>query len=144
HIQSQTGLLNDPNGFAFYQGYYHLFYQWFPLGTEHGMKYWYHVRSSDLVHWEDRGIGIHPGDPQDSHGAYSGSAIEKDGKLMLMYTGNTRDERWIRHPYQCLAVMDEDDVVIKRETPVIPTVPAGYTDHFRDPKVWQDGEWYYC
>ncbi|WP_339277883.1 sucrose-6-phosphate hydrolase [Paenibacillus sp. FSL W8-0426] len=144
HIQPQTGLLNDPNGFAFYQGYYHLFYQWFPLGTEHGMKYWYHVRSSDLVHWEDRGIGIHPGDPQDSHGAYSGSAIEKDGKLMLMYTGNTRDERWIRHPYQCLAVMDEDDVVIKLETPVIPAVPPGYTDHFRDPKVWQDGEWYYC
>ncbi|WP_287471396.1 hypothetical protein [Exiguobacterium sp.] len=29
HIQPPTGLLNDPNGFAYYDGEYHLFYQWF-------------------------------------------------------------------------------------------------------------------
>jgi beta-fructofuranosidase len=38
HIQPTTGLLNDPNGFAFYNGYYHLFYQWFPMGPVHGLK----------------------------------------------------------------------------------------------------------
>ncbi|MBR2564565.1 MAG: sucrose-6-phosphate hydrolase [Paenibacillus sp.] len=144
HIQPVTGLLNDPNGFSFYQGYYHLFYQWFPLGTEHGMKYWYHTRSSDLVHWENVGIGIEPGSPYDSHGAYSGSAIEKDGVLNLLYTGNTRDENWIRHPYQCLAMMDENNVVTKYEQPVVSNVPSGYTEHFRDPKVWQqDNEYYF-
>lgn len=25
HIQPVTGLLNDPNGFSYYEGYYHLF-----------------------------------------------------------------------------------------------------------------------
>lgn len=40
HIQPKTGLLNDPNGFSFYKGRYHLFYQWFPLGPVHGVKYW--------------------------------------------------------------------------------------------------------
>ncbi|MDN4603462.1 sucrose-6-phosphate hydrolase [Paenibacillus sp. F6_3S_P_1C] len=144
HIQPITGLLNDPNGFSYYQGYYHLFYQWFPLGTEHGMKYWYHTRSTDLVNWEEVGIGIQPGDTYDSHGAYSGSAIEKEGQLYLLYTGNTRDQEWIRHPYQCLAIMDESGSIAKVDQPVISEVPFGYTEHFRDPKVWQQGDTYYC
>ncbi|MNX06817.1 Sucrose-6-phosphate hydrolase [compost metagenome] len=144
HIQPSTGLLNDPNGFAYYQGEYHLFYQWFPLGTEHGLKYWYHTKSEDLVHWQNVGIGLEPGSPYDSHGAYSGSAIQKDDKLYLMYTGNTRDENWVRHPYQCIAVMDENGRIMKDEKPVIHSVPDGYTDHFRDPKVWAEGSHYYC
>ncbi|ANF95566.1 glycoside hydrolase family 32 protein [Paenibacillus bovis] len=144
HIQPSTGLLNDPNGFAYYQGEYHLFYQWFPLGTDHGMKYWYHLKSADLSDWQDCGIGIAPGDPQDSHGAYSGSGLEHEGQLYLMYTGNTRDNNWIRHPYQCMAVMNADGQITKWDQPVIREVPSGYTDHFRDPKVWRAGEQFYC
>lgn len=144
HIQPPFGLLNDPNGFAFYEGEYHLFYQWFPLGTFHGMKYWYHTKSTDLAHWENVGIGIEPGDPQDSHGAYSGSGIVKDGELYLMYTGNTRNEEWRRLPYQNLAIMNREGKITKRNEPVIAVVPDGYTDHFRDPKVWRANGEYYC
>ncbi|MDY8048099.1 sucrose-6-phosphate hydrolase [Paenibacillus polymyxa] len=144
HIQPPTGLLNDPNGFSYYQGEYHLFYQWFPLGTDHGMKYWYHLKSKDLVTWNSAGIGIAPGDYFDSHGAYSGSALEHEGKLYMLYTGNARDEDWIRHPYQCMAVMDENGHITKWEHPVISNVPEGYTDHFRDPKLWKDGDSFYC
>ncbi|GIP46253.1 invertase [Paenibacillus sp. J45TS6] len=144
HIQPLTGLLNDPNGFTFFQGEYHLFYQWFPLGTYHGMKYWYHTKSRDLAHWENVGIGIEPGGPYDSHGAYSGSGIVKDDKLYLMYTGNSRDEEWVRHPYQNLAVMDTEGNIIKKNSPVIDSVPDGYTEHFRDPKVWGSEGSYYC
>ncbi|QDY85147.1 sucrose-6-phosphate hydrolase [Paenibacillus polymyxa] len=144
HIQPPTGLLNDPNGFSYYQGEYHLFYQWFPLGTDHGMKYWYHLKSKDLATWNSAGIGITPGDYFDSHGAYSGSALEHEGKLYMMYTGNTRDENWIRHPYQCMAVMDKSGHITKWEHPVIDHVPEGYTDHFRDPKLWKDGDSFYC
>lgn len=144
HIQPSTGLLNDPNGLSYFNDEYHVFYQWYPLGTEHGMKYWYHLKSKDGVNWEDIGIGIKPGDPYDSHGAYSGSAIEHEGKLHLMYTGNTRDAGWIRHPYQCMAVMETDGHITKWEQPVIPVVPEGYTDHFRDPKLWKQGDYFYC
>ena len=38
HIQPNTGLLNDPNGFSYFNGKYHIFYQWFPLGPVHGVK----------------------------------------------------------------------------------------------------------
>jgi len=143
HIQPVTGLLNDPNGFAYYNGEYHLFYQWFPLGPVHGLKHWYHTKSNDLVHWENVGMAIEPSNDYDSHGAYSGSALEHEGKLFLLYTGNTRDENWNRHPYQCLAVMNENGAITKSDNPVIGDVPKGYTDHFRDPKVWQQGELFY-
>ncbi|MBY0148964.1 sucrose-6-phosphate hydrolase [Neobacillus niacini] len=144
HIQPETGLLNDPNGFSYYKGEYHLFYQWFPLGPVHGLKHWYHTKSKDLVHWENVGMGIKPSNEFDSHGAYSGSGIEHDGKLYFMYTGNTRDENWNRHPYQCLAVMSRDYSISKMDAPVIADVPRGYTDHFRDPKIWKNGDLFYA
>jgi beta-fructofuranosidase len=144
HIQPVTGLLNDPNGFSYFNGEYHLFYQWFPLGPVHGLKYWYHTKSKDLVNWQNVGIGIKPNDYFDSHGAYSGSAICHDGKLYLMYTGNTRDENWVRHPYQCLAVMNENGRIEKLQEPVIKEVPKGYTDHYRDPKVWKENDTFYA
>ena len=144
HIQPQTGLLNDPNGFSYYNGAYHLFYQWFPFGPEHGMKYWFHTTSQDLAHWEEVGIAIKPGGPYDSHGVYSGSGIVKDNKLYLMYTGNKRDDSWIRHSSQCMAEMDEDGIIRKVDQPVIPKVPSGYTSHFRDPKVWESDGDYFC
>ncbi|MED0715695.1 sucrose-6-phosphate hydrolase [Aeribacillus composti] len=144
HIQPVTGLLNDPNGFSYFNGEYHLFYQWFPLGPVHGLKYWYHTKSKDLVNWQNVGIGIKPNDYFDSHGAYSGSAICHDGKLHLMYTGNTRDENWVRHPYQCLAVMNENGRIEKLQEPVIKEVPKGYTDHYRDPKVWKENDTFYA
>ncbi|WP_028400323.1 glycoside hydrolase family 32 protein [Ectobacillus panaciterrae] len=144
HIQPDTGLLNDPNGFSYYNGEYHLFYQWFPLGPVHGLKYWYHTKSKNLVHWENVGIGIEPKHYYDSHGAYSGSAIEHEGKLYLLYTGNARDENWIRHPYQCIAIMDETGKIEKLEEPVIHEVPKGYTEHFRDPKIWKEGDTFYA
>ncbi|WP_408010247.1 sucrose-6-phosphate hydrolase [Pseudalkalibacillus sp. A8] len=144
HIQPQAGLLNDPNGFSFFNGEYHLFYQWFPLGPVHGLKYWYHTKSKDLVHWENVGIAIKPDKYYDSHGAYSGSAIEYRDQLFLMYTGNTRNDNWERHPYQVIAVMNKQGEITKPLSPAIAKVPEGYTDHFRDPKVWKSGDTFFA
>ena len=30
HLSSRVGWMNDPNGFSFYQGKYHMFYQYHP------------------------------------------------------------------------------------------------------------------
>ncbi|MBP3039811.1 sucrose-6-phosphate hydrolase [Bacillaceae bacterium Marseille-Q3522] len=143
HIQPPFGLLNDPNGFSFYNGRYHLFYQWFPYGAVHGLKNWYHTSSADLVAWEEHGPAIEPGKPFDSHGAFSGSGIVSGDNLYLFYTGNQRDQNWNRKSSQCLAVMDKQGKIKKNPCPIIDHQPAGYTAHFRDPKVWKANNCYY-
>ncbi len=144
HNQPITGLLNDPNGFSYFNGEYHMFYQWFPLGPVHGVKYWYHTTSTDLVHWKDCGIALEPDRSFDSHGVFSGTAIEHDEKLYLMYTGNARDEEWVRYPTQCLAIMDKEGHIEKYPKPVIKAAPENVTEHFRDPKVFKIDESFYC
>lgn len=136
HIQPVTGLLNDPNGFARYKGKWHLFYQWFPFGAVHGTKHWYHVSSEDLLHWKNEGLGFRPDRAYDNRGVYSGSAIEKDGYLYFVYTGNHREPDERRIPYQMAAAMDEKNRTGKMREPIIR--PAeGYTEHQRDPKIFR-------
>lgn len=90
HIHPPFGLMNDPNGVSYYNDEYHVFYQWYPFGPIHGMKHWGHVRSKDLINWERMPVAIIPTESYESHGAYSGSAIVKDGLLHLLYTGNIK------------------------------------------------------
>ncbi|WP_312098282.1 sucrose-6-phosphate hydrolase [Niallia sp.] len=135
HIQPKTGLLNDPNGFTFFNNQWHLFYQFFPFGPVHGLKSWYHIVSDDLIHWRSEGVAIKPDTAYDSHGVYSGSALPVGDKLFLAYTGNVRDETWQRVPYQMGAWMDQDNQITKIEKPLINQVPEGITEHFRDPQV---------
>lgn len=143
HIESPHGLLNDPNGFSYFNGKWNLFYQYFPFGASHGLKSWVHTESTDLVHFEKTGIMIYPDTPLDSHGAYSGSAIEFDGKLFLFYTGNVRDESWIRHPYQIGAIMDKNGT-IEKINKVLIEQPEDTTDHFRDPQIFNYKGQYYA
>ena len=142
HIQPETGLLNDPNGFCFDGEKYHLFYQWFPLGATHGLKYWRYLTSADLVNFQDCGIGIRPDSPYDSHGAYSGSALKnpkQDNSLLIAYTGNHRSAEWKRVAYQLLATFDTKTMELKRSEPFMSGEPKGYTEHIRDPKIWLEG-----
>lgn len=108
HVRPQSGLLNDPNGFSYFNGEYNLFYQAFPFGAAHGLKSWFHLTSKDLVNWKNMGLAVKPDTKFDSHGAYSGSAHVIDDELFLMYTGNHRDENWERHTYQIGAKMDKN------------------------------------
>ena len=70
------GLLNDPNGFSYFDGKWILFYQNFPFGAAHGLKSWMQLESDDLVHFTETGVKVLPDTPLDSHGAYSGSAMQ--------------------------------------------------------------------
>lgn len=135
HIQPLTGLLNDPNGFSYYKGKWHLFYQWFPFDSIHGTKAWYHTVSNDLVHFENRGIGIYPNTYEDNHGAYSGSALQVGDDLFIYYTGNNRDKEFIRNPKQMLVKYDGEKY---SEKEVLIDTHPDYTEHQRDPKIVYD------
>ena len=142
HIQGIVGLINDPNGFSQFNGKYHMFYQWNPLGTNHKNKTWAHSVSGDLLHWERLKTALRPDTWYSKNGVYSGSAIVDDEKLYLFYTGNVKDSDGNRESYQCIAV-SSDGENFERWEPSIVNQPDGYTRHIRDPKIWKkDGKFY--
>ena len=136
HNQPVTGLMNDPNGFVWHDNRWHLFYQWCPWGAVHGLKYWYHIVSKDLVSWKNLGVCLMPDreDGYDNKGAYSGSAMPIGEKIYLFYTGNHRDPDWTRHAYTCLARLGSDGWPEKYPLPLFGAHPD-YTEHQRDPKI---------
>ncbi len=139
HVQPITGLSSDPNGFALHEGIWHLCYQWCPWGAVHGLKYWYHVTSPDLIHWQNAGIGLAPDRDYDNKGAHSGSAISVGDELYFFYTGNHRDENWVRTPWTCAATLTHEGRLEKLPEPLFGPRPD-YAEHQRDPKVVYNAE----
>jgi len=150
HIAPPSGWMNDPNGFIYYKGAYHLFYQYHPHSPKWGPMHWGHVKSLDLAVWAHQPIALAPGEEYDRDGCFSGSAIEHDGKLYLLYTGN----QWTG-PNQDTDLKQEQNLAVSEDgvsfekwpgNPVLPAAPEGdiHPHHFRDPKVWRQGGLYYC
>jgi len=72
HFSPKENWMNDPNGMVYYNGEYHLFYQYHPDGTTWGPMHWGHAISKDLTHWKQMPIALKP----DEHGKiFSGSAV---------------------------------------------------------------------
>ncbi len=88
HLMGECGWVNDPNGLIFFNGLYHCFFQYNPFEPFWGTTYWGNAVSKDLVKWEHLPIALAPDEEYDKGGCFSGSAIEKDGKIYLMYTGH--------------------------------------------------------
>ena len=92
HVAPPIGWLNDPNGFSYYKGEYHIFYQYHPYSVNWGPMHWGHSTSKDLLHWTHQPIAITPGEFSegkewyDWDGCFSGCGYEFEGKLWLMYT----------------------------------------------------------
>ena len=83
HLTPYVGWMNDPNGFSWYQGQYHLFYQYNPYQTQWDSMHWGHAVSKDLLHWEYLPAALAPDQDYDHVGCFSGSAAElPDGRQL--------------------------------------------------------------
>ncbi|MEM6376594.1 MAG: glycoside hydrolase family 32 protein [Bacteroidota bacterium] len=149
HFTPEKAWMNDPNGMVYFDGEYHLFYQYYPYATVWGPMHWGHAISKDMVHWEHLPIGLYP----DSLGfIFSGSAVVDwknssgfgDGKqppLVAIYTyHNMVGEKTGRTDYQSQGIaysLDKGRTWTKHVgNPVLPN--QGIRD-FRDPKViWHE------
>ena len=143
HLTPPVGWMNDPNGFSWFNGSYHLYYQYYPFDTNWGAVSWGHAVSSDLLHWEQLPPALTPDRSYDEGGVFSGTVIEREGRQMLMYTGfvpaaGDREGRGLQT--QCIAFGDGRTYEKYEGNPVITSkdLPRGGDPYeFRDPKIWR-------
>lgn len=147
HFTPAEHWMNDPNGMVYYDGEYHLFYQYYPEKSVWGPMHWGHAVSRDLVHWEHLPIALAP----DSLGyIFSGSAVvdwdntsgfgTKDNPpLIAFFTYHNPDAEQAKKTEvesQAIAYSTDRGRTWTKYAgnPVIPN-PGGLKD-FRDPKVF--------
>lgn len=143
--------MNDPNGLVYYEGEYHLFYQYHPGSTVWGPMHWGHAISEDLVHWEQQSVALKP----DHNGCiFSGSAVVDRNDTTGFFSGGsglvaifTHDDKdsvtgGVRQRQSLAYSLDKGRSWTKYAgNPVLED--ARFTD-FRDPKVfWLEsaGRW---
>jgi fructan beta-fructosidase len=139
HFTPVKNWMNDPNGLVFFDGEYHLFYQYNPFGIRWGHMSWGHAVSPDLVRWEHLPVAI---PEKDGVMIFSGSVVVdwknssgfgRNGAppLVAVYTGHRERER-----------IQTQDVAFSNDRGRTwahyeknPVLDRGLPD-FRDPKVF--------
>ncbi len=141
HFEPKKGWMNDPNGLCFFKGQFHAFFQHNPYKSEWGPMHWGHCVSEDFIHWSEMPIALFPDrDYENDGGCWSGSSVEKDGKLYIFYTSVGKEYG------QSQSLVTTSDCVHfeKHEgNPVIKNFPEEGSPDFRDPKVTKIGDLYY-
>jgi len=97
HFSPREHWTNDPNGLVYFDGEYHLFFQYNPFGDQWGHMSWGHAVSRDLVHWqelpvalpESDGIMIFTGSTVVDENNTSGFCTGGKPCMVAVYTGHT-------------------------------------------------------
>ncbi|HFI0028223.1 TPA: glycoside hydrolase family 32 protein [Streptococcus suis] len=147
HFVPEIGWINDPNGFVYFKGEYHLFYQFNPYESVWGPMHWGHAKSKDLVNWEHLPVALAPDKDYDKDGCFSGSAIVKDDTLWLMYTGNIVNEDGSVRQVQNMAYSTDGihfEKIAQNPVATEELLPEEViANDFRDPKIFEKDSRYY-
>jgi beta-fructofuranosidase len=157
HLLPAKNWMNDPNGPIFWNGKYHMFFQYNPNAAVWGDMHWNHAVSDDMIHWKHLPIALAPTPGwADADGCFTGSAVNDNGVATILYTGVKtvpKEQATLsdgNHNYretQCLAT-SRDPQLLKWEKwkePVIEPPNDPKLAGFRDPFLWQDEKsklWY--
>jgi fructan beta-fructosidase len=149
HFVPPDHWMNEPHAPIYYNGQYHLFYQYNPQGPYWGQIHWGHAVSDDLVHWRDVEPALAPAkDSPAPDGVWSGSATyDADGNPVLFFTAGDDSDTPNQRTGLALPTSLEGDLVEWEMHPEPVTVqePDLHADEgevwfgqFRDPFVWQE------
>lgn len=152
HLTPEMGWMNDPNGLVYYDGEYHMFYQYNPQRVDFPEpQHWGHAVSTDMLHWKHLEPALYP---DDGGFMFSGCCVIDTNNtagfgynaMIAMYTRHNNDRE-----EQCIAYsLDRGRTFTKYAgNPVIASTLAPNNDphNFRDPKViWDDerSRWVVC
>lgn len=139
HYSASSNWINDPNGLVYYQGEYHLFYQYNPYGNQWGNMSWGHAVSTDLINWEELEVAI---PYQNNIMAFSGSAVidwenssgfgeNNNPPMVAVYTGYNPNTR-IQDQRIAYSLDNGRTFTEYSQNPVIDL----QSTEFRDPKVF--------
>lgn len=146
HYSVQDGWANDPNGLVYYNGTYHMFYQFYD-DTKWGPMHWAHATSTDLITWIQQPIALYP----DANGAMFSGCIVADenntsglfaddkGGLVALITADGNGQR-IK-----LAYSSDEGETWKKSNDVVAdwTEDPLVVSDFRDPKVFRwNNKWF--
>ena len=139
HFTPAQNWMNDPNGMVYYQGEYHLFFQYNPFGDTWGHMSWGHAVSKDLVHWKELPVAIpelgdemvFSGSAVVDYGNTSGFGTPENPAMVAIYTAATPGKQ-----AQALAYSTDKGRTWTRYAGN-PVLDIG-SGEFRDPKVF----WY--
>ena len=148
HIEPPEGWMNDPNGLCFFDGFYHVYFQYSP-GTPKGesTRRWGHYVSSDLLSWKYKGIVLDADIPEDRDGVFSGSAVTFEDQVEFFYTGNVMEEGDYDYVLEgrganVIHVTSSDGSEMSSKKVILRNsdYPSFCSCHVRDPKVsFEDG-----
>ena len=142
HAMPPHNWMNDPNGLVWHDGWYHLFYQHNPFQPTWGSIHWGHLRSRDLLRWEDLPYALIPDEAAGEAHCFSGNIIIVDGKPKLFYTSIGPKNDAHAHAEQWLAHGSEDLITWQRDprNPILSVANNGNLNvlEWRDPFIWQE------
>ncbi|CAH1001040.1 Levanase [Neolewinella maritima] len=151
HYSPPTQWMNDPNGMVYFEGEYHLFYQYYPDSNVWGPMHWGHAVSPDLLEWENLPIALYPdslgwifsGSAVVDHDNTSGLGTDDQPPLVAIFTyHNDPLEKAGRDDFQYQGIAYSTDRgrtwTKYAGNPVVPNEEP--IRDFRDPKVIWDAE----
>ncbi|KAH6831117.1 Glycosyl hydrolases family 32 protein [Perilla frutescens var. hirtella] len=141
-------LKDNVTGPMYYNGVYHLFYQYNPYAAVWGNITWAHSVSYNLLDWIHLEHAINPTEPYDIKGCWSGSAtiLAEENRPVILYTGENLSGQQVQN----LAMPKDLSDPLLREwekssrNPLMIPVDGIDPNFFRDPTTsWEksDGSW---
>ena len=142
HFYAPKGWINDPNGVIFYKDNYHIFYQYNPYEN-----HWNNISigvatSKDLLKFDDFRVALAP--TKEVDGIFSGSIIEKDDNLHLIYTKHIERNNFRKESIS--EAFSDDGIGFKSDFKDLvdeDTLPLFDSENFRDPFIYKEKDTYY-